>query len=852
MKEFISLLHFASPPFLLLLGLLPFFWLRWRGRSLAVILWRSVIFSLLVFALAGPEKIEEITRIEEKATRIFAFDLSRSIPSSMSRWMERVAKEDLFPAQGDRLFVFGGATREVKDWKRWLRGELSAEPIQPGWTNLENLFSVLLRLPVAPQTVYLFTDGWETKGGVESLLSSLAGSSLKIFPFMPSSRPEVTNVTVKRVLAPHRGESGEGIILRVAVENHSGREIQGRIILRQNGQPFKTDAVKIQPGSQLFSYKTTLPDKALTSFQAIFVPQNAQADHFFHDNKATAWVAIRSKEKILVLNGQGDQGRYLVEILRRRGYQVTSVDLDSPPPNPKGYKTVVFNNVARERFSPAYLRAMERYVSGGGSFMMLGGEESFGPGGYLSTPIEDLLPLKLKEPKEEEGNRAVVLVIDKSGSMRRQKKLLYAKEAAKALAESLSERDLLGVVGFDISPFVVVPLSLVERLRETFASQIDRLKARGKTYLFPAIVEAKRQLERKEASRKHVIILSDGETGGSGSDYIDLINVMRKELKITVSAVAIGDQANIPLLRRIARYGGGLFHHTFDPTTLPQIVLQEIRDEPQEEPLVEKDLIPVLVSGSRLLKQLPKGSFPAVRGFVETEIKEGASLDVIVPSGKKRLPLLASWIYGNGKAVAFTTDLHGRWTKAWIRWEGLGIFWRLVFDWLIPPQDPFPPHEVRINILGDRPVLDLYLYREKDDASLFRYSFKGKAGKGKGVLNRVAPGHYRTTLPVTVPGDYRIDLIERGAGKDLSYPPLGYTLSFDHRAEIPQDSLNTALLKRLARATGGEINPKGDEELKAQEVIHTSRSFRSTLILPAMILFLLEILYRRFVLRPVR
>jgi len=851
MKEFLSQIHFAGPSFLLLLGLLPLFWLRWRGRSLAVILWRSVIFSLLVFALAGPEKVGEITRIEEKATRIFAFDLSRSVPRSMSRWMERVAKEDLFSAQGDRLFVFGGATREVKDWERWLRGEISAEPIQPGWTNLEKLFSVLLRLPAAPRTIYLFTDGWETKGGVKSLLSSLAGSSFKIFPFLPSSRPAVTNVTVKRVLAPHHGESGAGIILRVAVENHSDREIQGRIILRQNGQPFKTDAVKVKPGSRLFSYKITLPDKALTSFQAIFVPQNAQADRFFHDNKATAWVAIRSKEKILVLNGQGDQGRYLVEILRRRGFQVTSVDLDSPPPNPRGYKAVVFNNVAREKFSPAYLRAMERYVSGGGSFMMLGGEESFGPGGYLSTPIEDLLPLKLREPKEEERNRAVVLVIDKSGSMRRQKKLLYAKEAAKALAESMNDRDLLGVVGFDTSPFVVVPLSSLERLRETFASQVDRLKARGKTSLYPAIVEAKRQLERKEASRKHVIILSDGETGGSGSDYIDLINVMRKELKITVSAVAIGDQANIPLLRRIARYGGGLFHRTFDPTTLPQIVLQEIRDEPQEEPLVGKDLIPVLVSGSRLLKQFPEGSFPAVRGFVETEIKEGAGLDVIVPSGEKRLPLLASWIYGNGKAVAFTTDLHGRWTKAWIRWEGLGKFWRLVFDWLIPPQDPFPPHEVRINILGDRPVLDLYLYREKDDASQFRYSFKGKAGKGKGVLIRVAPGHYRTTLPVTVPGDYRIDLIERSAGTTLSYPPLGYTLPFDPRAEIPHDSFNTALLERLARTTGGEINPKANEELTAQEVIRTSRSFRSTLILPAMILFLLEILYRRFVLRPV-
>ena len=174
----------------------------------------------------------------------------------------------------------------------------------------------------------------------------------------------------------------------------------------------------------------------------------------------------------------------------------------------------------------------------------------------------------------EETNRAVVLVIDKSGSMREENRLLYAQEAAKAVVAQLEEGDLVGVVGFDIEPFVVVPLASVERIRGTFNSQIDRLKAGGRTYIYPAIVEAKRQLERQTAAQKHVIILSDGETGGSGSDYIDLVTVMKKELKITVSAVAIGNQANIPLMKRIAQYGGGFFHHTYDPSTLPQIVLE--------------------------------------------------------------------------------------------------------------------------------------------------------------------------------------------------------------------------------------------------------------------------------------
>ena len=63
--------------------------------------------------------------------------------------------------------------------------------------------------------------------------------------------------------------------------------------------------------------------------------------------------------------------------------------------------------------------------------LMLGTEPSFAPGSYSRTPIEAILPVEPKEPKREEKNRAVVLVIDKSGSMREENRILYAQEAAK-------------------------------------------------------------------------------------------------------------------------------------------------------------------------------------------------------------------------------------------------------------------------------------------------------------------------------------------------------------------------------------------------------------------------------------
>jgi len=847
-KEFLSQLHFAQPLFFLFLLFLPLLWLRLRLRALAVVLWRSLIFALLVFALADPQLVSEATR---KGERVFAFDLSRSIPMAMRLWAERSAKQGLTAESSDRTFVFGGEVKEVTDWDRWVRGEVSSSPIKPEQTNLEALFSTLLQLPAGPRAVFLFTDGWETQGAVERLLPSLALSGLKIFPLLPPGPTEVSNVAVKKVLAPHQGKSGEGIYLRVIVENHNAREVDGSLTLSVNGRPFKSEAIRVKPGSHIFAYQATLPEGPMVSWSASFSASSAGSDGFLLDNQAASWVAVQSKEKALVLNGRAAEGRYLQEILRRRGFEVTSVALDKSPPAPSGYGVVVFNNVEKEKFSAGYLAQIERHVAAGNAFLMLGGEGSFGPGGYRNTPIEALLPVELTEPKKkEEKNRAVVLVIDKSGSMREENKLLYAKEAAKAVAGELKDRDLLGVVGFDVEAFVVVPLAPLETIRGSFASQVDRLKAGGRTYLYPAIAEAKRQLERQGANRKHVIILSDGETGGSGSDYVDLVAVMKNELKMTISSVAIGDQANVPLLKRIAQYGGGFFHHTYDPATLPQIVLQQIQEKPQEEPLVERDFTPVAVGGSELLAGLPQKTYPSLRGYIETELKKGAHLDLMIPGKGRRSPLLASWNYGNGKAVAFTTDLHGRWSREWLQWEALEKFWGRVLEWLRPPKEPFPPHEVRINLLGNHPVVDLYLYGEENDGSLFRYTFSGKAGVGEGLFRRLAPGRYQATLPFSVPGDYRIDLTEERQGQKLSYPPLGYTLAFDPRIEMPQDDFNLSLLEQLARSTAGTVNPEGEKKPRHQEVIRTGQSLRFPLVFVALNLFLLEIILRRVFAHP--
>ncbi len=848
MREFLSNIEFTRPFFFWFALALPLLWFRFRDQSFAILIARTLVLVLLILTLADPQTVRRQAKNAEEPERIFAFDLSRSIPVSMRQWMASVIQKFQI-SRRDRIFVFGSQTKEPANWKEWFDGlPAQQRDIEPEKTNLENLFSTLLTLPAKPRNVYLFTDGWETQGSVERLLPSLATDNLKIFPILPLERPSIANVAVTKLMAPNYGNSGETVNLKVVLENQNDREVEGTLSLARNGQPWKTEAIRLKPGSQIFTYEVSLPETERTSYSASFKAHRSELDTYESDNQALTWITVRSKAKALLLNGPTSSGRYLETILKRQGFEVHSHTPESAP-NPSGYGLVIFNNAEREKFTSSYLATIERYVSDGGGFLMLGGEASFAPNAYRRTPIENLLPVEPKEPRREEKNRAVVLVIDKSGSMREENKMLYAQEAAKAVARQLKDNDLLAVVGFDVSPFVVVPMETVGRLRPTVDAQIGRLKPGGQTYFYPALVEAKRQIERANSGRKHVILISDGETRGTQGELIDLVNVMKNEMKVTVSAIAIGSDADIRIMKRISQYGGGLFHYTLDASTLPQIVLQQLQDSPKEEPRAEKEFTVTQERGSEVLAGFSSRSYPNLRGYMDTELKRNAHLDLSISREEGKAPLMASWHFGRGKSLVWTSDLDGRWSRSWIQWQELQKFWAKVLGWLSVEQEPVPSHEARVSVSEHQPILDLFVYEEASLDSRFRFSIKGKGGKNDGILKKLATGHFQAALPISAPGDYQIELTEERKNRQIPYPVIGYTLSsYAFDGEIPRPEFNNQLLAKLARETGGEINPPLPSQPTTQrEMAASYKPMRPPLIVTALLIFIFEIALRKFV-----
>jgi hypothetical protein len=298
-------------------------------------------------------------------------------------------------------------------------------------------------------------------------------------------------------------------------------------------------------------------------------------------------------------------------------------------------------------------------------------------------------------------------------------------------------------------------------------------------------------------------------------------------------------------MKRISQYGGGLFHHTADPSTLPQIVLQQIQDNSREETPTEREFTPVQERGSAVLAGFPVRTYPSLRGYMETEPKKGAHVDVAIAREDRKAPLLASWQYGRGKAIALTTDLEGRWSRSWIQWRELQNFWEHLLGWLRQKEEPIPVHEARVSLSGTQPVLDLFAYEEASIDSRFRFGITGKSVRTEGTLKRLAPGHFQGILPISVPGDYRIEVTEDRGGRLIAYPPIGYTLPYTPDSESPRTDFNHALISKLAQATGGEINPPLSLVGPKRETTRNHTPVRQPLIVAGFLLFLLEIAARK-------
>ncbi len=79
--------------------------------------------------------------------------------------------------------------------------------------------------------------------------------------------------------------------------------------------------------------------------------------------------------------------------------------------------------------------------------------------------------------------------------------------------------------------------------------------------------------------------------------------------------------------------------------------------------------------------------------------------------------ILASWTYGLGEAVAFTTDAGTRWAKAWTGWANYDKFFSQMVRWSMRPVDEQGKFTVATDV-EDGKVRVVVTALDKDDEFL--------------------------------------------------------------------------------------------------------------------------------------
>jgi Ca-activated chloride channel family protein len=171
----------------------------------------------------------------------------------------------------------------------------------------------------------------------------------------------------------------------------------------------------------------------------------------------------------------------------------------------------------------------------------------------------------------------VVLLIDTSGSMRDEDKIVQAREAAKSFLEDQAGKNNIGLVQFNSAVETLVPLAEMESNRAPILSAVETLEARGNTALFDAVIASVEKLQASsDPSRiQAIVLLSDGQDTSSQATLNDVIRVLgearNSKTPILVIPVAYGRDADISALNAIARASDTKVQ-SGDPATIKRLL----------------------------------------------------------------------------------------------------------------------------------------------------------------------------------------------------------------------------------------------------------------------------------------
>jgi uncharacterized membrane protein/membrane protein implicated in regulation of membrane protease activity len=783
----------------------------------------------------------------------------KSLQISLDDYL-RAASKDERKKPDDRVGIISFNERAKVDAMPSKELALDTRSVANPGTGTDASAAVQLGLAtLSPDTMHrmvLVWDGNATAGDIDQAVASAVAQHVPI-DVLPLHYDVQNEVMVERFIAPTWKRENEPFTLDVVLRSTNPRPVTGKLSVlhrTEGGQDYidmdpstpqldTARQVTLNPGLNVqHIHVPALRQGGVHQFHATFTPDNnatgvtaqvagvpggsngAKVDTLDSNNDADAFTFVSGKGQVLyvdnVRDGAGNRGpgEILSQALATEQISLRRINVDQFPDNIvnlQSYDAVILANVSHgEGGLATYVHEM------GGGLVMIGGDETFGAGGWQGSEVEKVLPVDMDIPAQRQVGKGALVLIMHSCEMPDGN--FWGLECAIQAIKALSERDEVGIISYSWNG----PGNGIGGASWDFALQEkgdgSKVLAAAKQMQLgdmPSFDDSMNLalngvgngpgLAKSNARQKHVIIISDGDPAAPNPALMQ----QYKAAKVSVSTVTVYPheygQNGLPItMEQIAEQLGGRAYGPINskPNQLPQIFIKEAT-------IVRRSLIHEDEKGIQLhladaSDEMVRGVGdppPPVFGMVLTSKKADPKVSMPISAGPMQDPLLAHWQAGLGKAAVFTSDATGKWASQWVASPAFSKFWAQVVRAVSrPPMSS--DFEVNTTLNGTKGKVVVEAVNKEDNF----LNFLNVAGKvvgpdGKPVdvrLVQTGPGRYEAEFDTHAPGNYVVALHYQG--QKQSGTLLG-GVAMNSDPELRDLKSNDAKLDEIATRTGGRV-----------------------------------------------
>ncbi len=681
--------------------------------------------------------------------------------------------------------------------------------------------------------VLLLSDGNETRGRLQEISESMLARNVRVdvVPLTTQQLPPFLALT--EVQLPQRIRGSGGMVATLLLQ--SARNQSAELVISDGSRELHRQPLTLSAGMQ--RQQVTIPALSPGIHRLTFRVY-ASADTLLDDNHQDVIVEQRGAPRILVLAHLVARVTPLVEAWQRIGVEVTVArpsEISTQLADFASHDVVVLFDTPARDVPLAVMRQIATNVTTlGKGFLWIGGADSFGAGGFRRTPLAEVAAVSLEPLDAKQRTQMdLLLVIDRSGSMSdgvaQLSMLDLAKEAAFRAIQNLQRGDTVGVAFFaDSAAWALAPQPLPND--DVVAQALGSVQSDGGTSIASGLALAAAQAPTLRGDVRHVILLSDG-MDPSPTDAI--VQELRAQ-NVSLSTIALGPDADVATLQRLATLGNGTAYQVSDPQQLADVFLEDTTR------VASRDIVEDVVTPRRVATDPWLAAFPTVQpvyGYNRTSAHPDTRVLMQID---ELTPLWALRRVGRGQSMVWASDLGTRWGRDWTALPTLPAFAPLLLTPLLPADD----RSLDVSWFWHDDILDIAL-SSGDAESPPDVALIDAQGRLIPVpLQARGVQQWSGQIRDIASGEYMIR-----ATHDTATVVRGVILA--SRTELaPRDG--NALLADIANRTGGRIMPRIDAAYWQSTTTSptATRDLSVWFILGAMSLFVVEIALRRGIVAP--